>query len=478
MSKRLLCLLAICLPMLLMVQDASTQLSMTDSKGIKWTEGLSWQQVKDKAKKENKYIFVDCYATWCKPCKQMDREVYTVDSVGNYLNEKFISVKLQMDVTNNDNEAVKSWRKTAKEIESAYRISVYPSYVFFAPIGEVVSKEIGYKDPGAFIQVARNATDPTKQYFVLLKTYKKGKLDDASTRSLIKQAKQIGDTSDYRQILNSYYAYLHKQKKGKFYTKENIEFVAFTLERSNQLLFSMFYPDGKEVNKVMRSNWYSKKVVDQIIFKEKVAPFLGLKDIREIRVGGGAPPETKPEPDWNALYNTIAKDYKGDYAGRIVLETKASWYNFYRDSVKYTRALNDKMEKYGSDTTSLGDDFVLNNMAFLIWKDLGSTAKPNEEIIRELNRVCGWMEGVARRGEKLTDEYVATWDNYIDTYANLLHKVGRTAEAIKWEEFAIVKLKETAKDGKKVASQGYLNLYEDNLNKMRKGEPTWPIQEK
>jgi thiol:disulfide interchange protein len=45
------------------------------SKGINFENNLSWEQVKEKAKAENKYIFVDCYATWCGPCKAMDKEV-------------------------------------------------------------------------------------------------------------------------------------------------------------------------------------------------------------------------------------------------------------------------------------------------------------------------------------------------------------------------------------------------------------------
>jgi thioredoxin-related protein len=303
MKQKLLCLAMLCLPASIFSQESESV------KGIEWTEGLSWQQVKQKAKKENKYIFVDCYATWCKPCKQMDKEVYTVDSVGNYLNEKFVSVKLQMDVTKNDNEAVKSWRKTAKEIESQYRITAYPSYVFFAPDGAVVSKEIGYKNPGAFLQVASNATDPAKQYFVLLKKYKQRKLDRAGTQSLIEMAQQIGDTADYRKLLKSYYTYLHKQKKEDLYTKENIEFVASTLDRPDMMLFEMFYPDGIEVDKVMQSDWYSKNVVDKIINNEKVQPFLNTV-------------QEKNEPDWKALYHSIAKNYGDDYAGRSMLSAK------------------------------------------------------------------------------------------------------------------------------------------------------------
>ena len=49
--------------------------SQDTTKGIHFVNGLSWQEVLQKAKAENKYIFVDCYATWCGPCKAMDKEV-------------------------------------------------------------------------------------------------------------------------------------------------------------------------------------------------------------------------------------------------------------------------------------------------------------------------------------------------------------------------------------------------------------------
>jgi thioredoxin-related protein len=457
MKQKLLSLALLCIPTLLFSQESKT------NNGIKWTEGLSWQQVKAKAKKENKYIFVDCYATWCKPCKKMDKEVYTVDSVGDYLNEKFISVKLQMDVTKNDNEEVKSWRKTARYIESQYRISAYPSYVFFAPSGQVVSKEVGYRDPASFLQVTQNVTEPANQYFVLYEKYKKGKLDHAGTVTLLRQAKQIGDTADYRQILNSYYDYLRKQKKEKLYTKENIEFVACTLDRSSMVLFNMFYPNGTTVNRVMESDWYAKKVVDNIINNEKVQPFLNTAG-------------EKTEPNWKVLYRSIAKNYGEDYAGRNVLNAKYQWYAKLNDGLNVARSLNDKMEKYGSDTTDLREDFRLNTAAYLIWLNVGRTSELSKEIIMEFSRICTWFEGVARRGEKLTSDYVAHWDMYVDTYANLLHKAGRTSEAIRWEEFAMSKLKENVKDAKEV--ENYWRMYEESLDKMRAGQPTWPIDTK
>lgn len=456
-----LLLLTFCSPILLQAQvdqvnerqpnNAITINVTGEGSGITWVDNLNWQQVMKKAKKENKYIFVDCYATWCKPCKQMDMEVYTNDSVGNLLNTNFISVKVQMDSTKNDNEYTRSWHKTAKTLGTTYRVAEYPTYLFFSPAGEVVYKEYGFKAPDQFMQVARDALNPSKQYYALLRAYKKGKKDHMHMPDLIRMSKQLGDSSNYLPLLNDYYSYLHTLDKEKLNTKENIEFIASTITRSKQLPFSMFYPDGKAVDSMMKKDGYAEKVVDQIIFREKANPFLSAA-------------EGKPEPDWSILYNDIAKDYKGHYADRVVLETKLRWYWFYQNKLKYTITFNDKMEKYGSDTTSKGEDFKLNTLAFIMFESVQDTV--------ELKRIISWMAGVMRRGEKQTDFYLKYWPNYIDTYANLLYKVGETQEAIKYQELAIAKSRELE------IGKVDIEAFEENLEKMKKGEPTWPTEPK
>jgi hypothetical protein len=60
----------------------------------------------------------------------------------------------------------------------------------------------------------------------------------------------------------------------------------------------------------------------------------------------------------------------------------------------------------------------------------------------------------------------------MDTYANLLYKVGETAEALKWQELAVAKGKERGID------KGTLKTIEENLEMMKKGEPTWPTDTK
>src|SRR6266540_4082157 len=84
MKKSILSLLTWSLPFLLMAQSFD---SAQHYNGIKWVTGLTWQQVKQKAKAENKYIFLDIFTTWCGPCKMMEKNVYSNDTVGDFFNQ-------------------------------------------------------------------------------------------------------------------------------------------------------------------------------------------------------------------------------------------------------------------------------------------------------------------------------------------------------------------------------------------------------
>ena len=53
------------------------------AQGINFFEG-SFQEVKAEAKKQNKIIFIDCYTSWCGPCKWMAKNVFTDKKVGDF----------------------------------------------------------------------------------------------------------------------------------------------------------------------------------------------------------------------------------------------------------------------------------------------------------------------------------------------------------------------------------------------------------
>ncbi len=161
--------------------------------GIHFEQGLSWEQVKAKAKAENKYIFVDCYATWCAPCKVMDSVVYTNKAVGDFYQNHFISVKVQMNKTEMDDNTVKKWYNTGFNLKNNYTISAFPTFLFFSPDGTPAHKmtgAIGVKD---FIELSNDAMNPNKQYYQMLKNFEPGKLDTAEMKGLARSLKSSGE---------------------------------------------------------------------------------------------------------------------------------------------------------------------------------------------------------------------------------------------------------------------------------------------
>src|SRR5688572_16644491 len=74
--------------------------------GIRFVRGLSWKKILKMAKEQNKYIFIDCFTTWCGPCKLMEKEVFAKKAVAEFYNQHFISVRCQMDKTEKDDETV------------------------------------------------------------------------------------------------------------------------------------------------------------------------------------------------------------------------------------------------------------------------------------------------------------------------------------------------------------------------------------
>src|SRR5690606_39985336 len=69
-----------CIPLLAVAQE----------KGIQFEHQTTWEKVKAKAKAENKHIFVDCFTTWCGPCKYMSSTIFPQEKVGYFFNAHFV----------------------------------------------------------------------------------------------------------------------------------------------------------------------------------------------------------------------------------------------------------------------------------------------------------------------------------------------------------------------------------------------------
>jgi thiol-disulfide isomerase/thioredoxin len=158
---------------------------------ITFVKNLTWKQIREKAAKEKKMIFFDAFASWCGPCKYLESSVYTDASVAAYYNANFINVKFDME----DGEGL--------QLAEEFGITSYPTLLFFSPQGKLVHKYIGAMEPGDFIDLGKDAVDPSKQYFTLKEKARQQQLDDASFLKWVEMADKMDD-DDKNDIITAF----------------------------------------------------------------------------------------------------------------------------------------------------------------------------------------------------------------------------------------------------------------------------------
>ena len=127
-------------------------------------ENESWNAVKSKAVKENRMIFMDCYTSWCGPCKGLAQNVFPQPKVGAFLNSNFVCCKYDME----KGEGIMLYKKYKDNIPG------FPTMLVINPVDEsIVHKVVGYTEPDALITALQDGLDG-KTLAVFQKRYEAG----------------------------------------------------------------------------------------------------------------------------------------------------------------------------------------------------------------------------------------------------------------------------------------------------------------
>ncbi|MBO9201406.1 MULTISPECIES: thioredoxin family protein [Niastella] len=452
--KRSLCLMMLFIASTINAQEDASQ------RGIQWTTGLTWQQVKEKAKIENKYIFLDCFATWCGPCKQMEKKVYINDTVGQLFNQKFISIKVQFDKTEKDNEDIKRWYDDVAILEKEYRVKGFPTYIFLSPQGLWVHNELGFQSVAEFINTAQIAlqpdrvyVDPNEDFYKMAENYKENKKDFRQMPYMRKKALELDELDMANAVAHDYKQFLTGLSKEELYTRENLEFLASTYIAKTSPFFSLFYPNGRRADAVMNQNGFAARVVENTVNVEIVMPFYKHYGFVPARIFGSKVDST--EADWKALYQSIRKSFNREYAKRSLLDARINWYDTKQNDPAFLKYYFHYLELYGLDTSQVhrNSPYYASSINIYCWVRVFERATDKTTLEK-----ATW---IMRKLVMLTNECA-----YIDTYANLLYKLGKVREAIEWEEKALQGALEMKWDQQ-------IEEYVKNLEKMKRGEPTW-----
>jgi thioredoxin-related protein len=406
--------------------------------GIKFEKALNWEQIKAKAKKENSYIFVDAYTTWCIPCKEMTAKIFPRQEIGDFFNKNFINVAIQFDRKSTDNKRIKEWYSDAKKIRDNYKILEYPTYLYFNPDGELVYKIVGANyDPTSFLENTKLALDPKTQYPTLKDQFANGKRDTAFLATLIKAGINSYDMKSLPNFINPYL-----KSQINLLTKQNIIYIFYGTQSTTDFGFETLQKHPEAVDSVIGKG-FSRKTVNRLIFNETVFPMLRTNAVIK-NYGGGMVEyqgDLNKSVDWPTVSNLVKNKFP-DRLEEVNRFSKTLYYQWAEDWTKYAEVVS---EYLGKNPNQLNPDELSDYTEVIFQFSNDST---------QLKKAESWSE--LALSSKGTDPI-----RYKVINTRLMYKNGKKAEAINQMQSVIDSLGQTS--GQLV----------DEVNKMKNNEKTW-----
>ncbi len=120
--------------------------SLSNAQGIVFEHDKSWNDIVQKAKAENKLIFMDAYTVWCGPCKALQARVFPDKELGDYFNANFINAKIDME------------RGEGPTLASKFKVRAYPTLFFIDPnTQKVVVQALGFRPVEDLLNIGKQA---------------------------------------------------------------------------------------------------------------------------------------------------------------------------------------------------------------------------------------------------------------------------------------------------------------------------------
>ena len=151
--------------------------------GIRFFKG-TFAEALAEAQRQNKPLFVDFYATWCVPCKKMEKTIFTQPEVGKFFNEKFVN--LQMDAEAPENV----------EIAKKYKVEAFPTLGIIAPDGKAIQINVGFMKAEELLEMGKTAIGEVKGFEELYKEHRAQPNDLKIQQELLTIAPRFLTTQD------------------------------------------------------------------------------------------------------------------------------------------------------------------------------------------------------------------------------------------------------------------------------------------
>jgi thiol-disulfide isomerase/thioredoxin len=280
--------LFICLPFLCAAQ------------GIEFFHG-TWAEAQEKARAEEKLIFVDAYASWCGPCKRMAKETFPNEKVGAFFNANFLCLKIDMEKPEN------------AEFAGKYPVSSYPTLLFIDGTGKIVLKEIGAKSVDQILETGKKAMGKNDKSVDYEKKYNEGDRDPKMLFDYVRALNAAGKPS--LKITNEY---LNGQKD--LTTDFNLKFILEGAVEADSRVFDLLVKNRAKVVAVTSAEQVNTRVES------------ACKNTLKKAV------EFKSEPLLNETKAKMKTATTSDRAAAFAMEADMMYYKAVKDIPAYLKA--------------------------------------------------------------------------------------------------------------------------------------------
>lgn len=202
--------------------------------------------INKRADEEKKVIFIDAYAEWCGPCKWMEKNVFTNDTVGKFFNDNFICVRMDM-------EKGVGISRTYK-----YEVYAYPTFIFIDK--GTVHRATGARDVKGLMELGETALNPEKRFSHWQNEYNAGNRQPDFIREYLLQLQAAGletkKVSDW---------YFYTLKEDGFLTQENFEIIKRFLQSTDNRIFEFFFADRKPFRELAGKEEVNAKIDELLL---------------------------------------------------------------------------------------------------------------------------------------------------------------------------------------------------------------------